>query len=87
MSSTHKQFKQRKLLFQNPTTPADLLGAFQNDEEWLSRAQLCGRVLRRITPRMIDMIEQLVTAGRLVRSTEPLANGYKKFWYRRAGKS
>lgn len=83
MSSTQEQFKQRKLLYQNPTTNEDLLSAFPNTDLWMSRAQICGSVMRRVTPRLIDMIEQLVIDGQLVRSSEPLANGYKKFWYRR----
>ncbi len=82
MSSNSEQLKQRRLLFQNPTTPDELVDVFSNGEEWLSRAEICGRVMRRITPRLIDMIEQLVTDGKLLRSTEPLPNGYKKFWYR-----
>lgn len=77
--------RQRKMLYQNPTTQGDLLGAFGNPEEWLSRAQICGRVFRRVTPRLIEMIEQLVKDKRLVRSVEPLPNGYKKFWYKLAG--
>lgn len=75
--------KQRKLLYQEPTTAPTLLRAFDNPEEWLSRAQICGRVFRRVTPRLIEMIEQLVTEGLLVKSTEPLPNGYKKYWYKR----
>ena len=82
MSSNGDAYKQRKLLFQSPTTPDDLMGAFTKRDEWLSRAEICGRVMRRLTPHLIDMIEQLVTEKRLVRSTEPLPNGYKKFWYR-----
>lgn len=77
--------RQRKLLYQQPTSEGDLLDAFGNPEEWLSRAQICGRVFRRVTPKLIGMIEQLVTDGKLVRSTEPLPNGYKKFWYKKAG--
>jgi len=84
MSSNSEQLKQRKLLYENPTTPTDLLNAFANDDEWLSRAQICGRVFRRVTPNLIGMIEQLVTQQFLDKSTEPLPNGYKKFWYRRA---
>lgn len=78
--------RQRKLMFQSPTTLNDLLNAFESNDEWLSRAQICGRVFRRVTPRLIDMIEELATCGELVKSTEPLPNGYKKFWYRRAVK-
>jgi len=82
MSSTGEQMRQRKLLYQNPTTPEDILSAFDDPEEWLSRNQISGRVFRRPTPQMIGMIEQLVVAGKLQKSTEPLPNGYKKFWYR-----
>ena len=82
MSSTGEQMRQRKLLYNDPTTPAHLLGAFANGDEWLSRAQICGRCFRKVTPRLIAMIEDLVTEEHLVRSTEPLPNGYKKFWYK-----
>jgi len=84
MSSNSEQLKRRKLQFQNPTTLMDLLDAFQDSEEWLSRAQICGRVMRRVTPRLISMIDELVACGELQQSVEPLPNGYKKFWYRRA---
>lgn len=76
--------RQRKLMFAEPTTLHTLLNAFENQEEWLSRAQICGRVFRRVTPRLIQMIEEMVDCGELVKSTEPLPNGYKKYWYRRA---
>jgi hypothetical protein len=48
MSSNGDAYKQRKLLFQAPTTPDDLVGAFQKRDEWLSRAEICGRVMRRL---------------------------------------
>lgn len=84
MSNPGDIMRQRKLLYQEPTTPPTILGAFTGPEEWLSRAQICGRVFRRVTPRLIEMIEQLVSEGLLVKSTEPLPNGYKKYWYKRA---
>lgn len=86
MSSTQEQFKQRKLMFQNPTTLNDLLNAFESNDIWLSRAQICGRVFRKTTPHLIAMIEELATCGELIKAIEPLPNGYQKFWYKKAVK-
>ena len=80
-----EKWQERKLLFQAATTPEVVVGAFATNDEWLSRNQIAGRCFRRVTPRFIYLLEQLVAERRLVRATEPLANGYKKFWYRLAG--
>lgn len=83
MSSTYEQFKQRRLFFKHPTTHEDILSVFGDAEEWLSRAQIAGRVMRTLTPTVIRLIEELVEAGELIKAAEPLPNGYKKFWYKR----
>jgi len=83
MGNPGDRMLQRKLLFTQPTTPTDIINCFEGNRElWLSRGQIAGRVFRRPTPVIIGMIEQLVTTQRLLKSTEPLPNGYKKFWYR-----
>jgi len=84
MSSNGEQMRQRASLFQDATSDEDVLGAFTNPEEWLSRAQIAGRCFRRPTPSFVVRLEELVKRGLIVRSSEPLANGYKKFWYRLA---
>lgn len=84
MSSTGRQMQQRKMLYTQPTSDDDLLSVWDSSDDWLSRAQICGRVFRKVTPALIDKIENLVARGLILKSTEPLPNGYKKFWYKRA---
>lgn len=81
--NAYKQFLQRRLIFQNPTTNEDVLGAFADEEEWLSVNQIANRVMRRPTPQLRARLKLMVYAGLLTQGEEQLANGYKKFWYRR----
>lgn len=74
---------QKSLFFDTPTTDDDILDAFANTEEWLSRKMIAERVARVKSPSMIARIESLVDRECLERQGYQLPNGAVMLLYRR----
>jgi len=62
----------------------DVLLAFTEPDEWLSRRQLADRVWRKVTPSLSERLERLVGEGKLLKQAIDLTNGMKMFFYQKA---
>jgi len=71
----------KSLLFQSPTTDADVLSVFRNAEECLSRREICVRLFRKKTPALIDRITRLADEGHLSVTLTRLPNGVDMYCY------
>lgn len=74
---------QKTLVFDQPTTDYDVISAFKNEEEWLSRKAIADRVLRVKSPALIARIERLAQEGHLHKEFSRLPNGVDMCIYRR----
>lgn len=74
---------QKTPMFDQPTTDYDVLSAFKNEEEWLSRKAIADRVLRVKSPALIARIERLAHEGHLHKDFSRLPNGVDMCIYRR----
>lgn len=83
MKKSHVLKGQKTLMFDQPTTDYDVLAAFKNEEEWLSRAAIAKRVLRVKSPSLIARIEKLAQEGHLHKDFSRLPNGVDMCIYRR----
>jgi len=81
--SEYSDFQKRSLLYRDPTTPQTILDSWGDSTQVLSLAEICGRVMRRVTPGMRILVQQMVDEGILQREVEPLKNGHVKYWYRK----
>ena len=75
---------QKTLMFDQPTTDYDVLSAFRDEEEYLSRKAIADRVMRVKSPSLIARIEILVSEGYLLKEFTTLPNGVDMCLYRRA---
>lgn len=75
---------QRPVFYTRWLQDEDVLLAFVNEEEWLSRRQIAERLWRKVTPHFRARLERLVGQGKLIRTTETLPNGRIMFWYKKA---
>jgi len=73
-----------QMFYTDHLSDEDVLLAFTEPDEWLSRRQLADRVWRKVTPSLADRLERLVGEGKLVKQSIDLNNGMKMFFYQRA---
>lgn len=73
--------KQVTMMFNKPTTDADVLSVFQSSEECLSRREICLRLFRKKTPALIERITRLVDEGHLHVTLTRLPNGVDMYCY------
>jgi len=75
---------QKSLMFDQPTTDYDVLAAFRNTDEWLSRKTIAERCLRVKSPSLIQRIERLVSEGYILKEFSTLPNGVDMCIYKLA---
>lgn len=82
--------KQLELSERKPaTTKEDILAAMVREHEHgataLSRKEIAGLVARKVTPRLIDLIEQLHADGKIARGVQIWTNGAQGYVYAARG--
>lgn len=79
----HKN-QQGVMFYTGALSDEDVLLAFTEPDEWLSRRQLADRVWRKVTPSFVERLERLVGEGKLLRQQADLRNGMQMFFYQKA---
>ena len=78
--------KQGKMFYVQALNDGDVLLAFEQGDEWLSRRQIAERLWRKVTPGLCERLERMVGQGKLEKRVLDLNNGQKMFWYRKSWK-
>lgn len=71
------------MFYTDAISDEDVLLAFTDADEWLSRRQLADRVWRKVTPSLVERLERLVGEGKLKRQHHQLNNGMMMFFYQK----
>lgn len=88
MTKAWNEWKKAQLTFEerkSPTTEADIIHAMkkehQNGARNLTRRDIAALVTRKVTPRLITLIEGLHADGKIARGVEIWPNGVHGFVY------